>query len=216
METLLLVSDGAELGKTSYFKYMIKINKNEQLEFEVLKHVEESPLLTNRRLADKLGVSVKLSHALLAGMVERGFFHIKKYHSRRWDYFLTPKGIAEKLRLTREFLEFSMHFYHEARKRSSQVCREISESGKKKVAFLGATELAEIAYLGVKEWKLELVEVYDDEHSHLLGLDVKPLSKLPVSRAGAIIVCLYESNKPMREKYLPDNVKPDNRMHWIF
>lgn len=195
---------------------MIKICKNDQLELEVLKHVEETPLLTIRKLADKLGVSVKLSHALLSGMVERGLFHIKKHHSRRWDYFLTPKGISEKLRLTREFLEFSMQFYHEARKRSSQICREIAEAGQKKIAFLGATELAEIAYLGVKEWNLELIEVYDDDHEQLLGINVKPLEKLSSSTASAVIVCLYEVNMPMSRKYLPAKIKPSNKMYWIF
>lgn len=195
---------------------MIKLEKNELLELEVLKHVEESPLLTNRRIAEKLGVSVKLTHALLKGMVERGFFHIKKYHARRWDYFLTPTGITEKLRLTREFVEFSMQFYQEARKASSQVCRDIAESKKKTVAFIGAGELAEIAYLGVKEWNLDLVDIYDESSDAFLGFKVKRLDLLNSSSADALIICLYDRTQPMSRNYLPAELKKKPNMYWIF
>jgi len=89
--------------------------------FQILEHVENTPLLTNRRAATKLGVSVKLAHALLTLLVQKGMLDIRKHHSRRWDYFLTPKGIAEKARLTYEFMDFTMQFYRDARRRSSEV-----------------------------------------------------------------------------------------------
>ena len=108
---------------------MATIEKNEILELEILKHVEESPRLNNRMAASKLGCSVKLAHALLGKMVNRGLLHVKKLHSRRWDYFLTPHGIAEKARLTYEFLDFSMHFYRDARKQSSSICRQLADAG---------------------------------------------------------------------------------------
>ena len=197
---------------------MVKIDRHALLELEVLKQVEGSPLLTNRKLADKLGVSVKLSHALLSQMVERGLFHIKKHHSRRWDYFLTPEGLAEKARLTYEFIKFSMQFYHEARKRSARICREIAESGRKKIAFLGTGELAEIAYLGVKEWKLDLVEVFSEDKAseYFFGIPVRNIKEISSSRAEFTIVCLFDKNKPMSEKYLPPNIGRTSNMHWIF
>jgi len=196
---------------------MTTIDKNELLEFKILKHVEESPKLNNRMAASKLGCSVKLAHALLGKMVDRGLLHVKKLHSRRWDYFLTPKGIAEKARLTYEFIDFSMNFYQEARKASSQVCRDIAESGLKTVAFLGAGDLAEIVYLGVKEWDLELVEVYNGDISGtFLGHSILPVSDLRNSQAGAVIVCLYDKKSPMEKNYLPEEVDATKNMHWVF
>ena len=189
---------------------MVKVEKNDLLELEIFKHVEESPLLTNRKMAKKLGVSIKLSHAILRSMVERGMFHIKKYHSRRWDYFLTPKGIAEKARLTREFIVFSMQFYQEARNASAQICRNIAEAGMKNIAFIGAGDLAEIAFLGVKEWDLNLASVYSDDKAEFLGWQCQKLTSLSEFDGDAFIVCLYET------KYLPNNIKPDDRMYWIF
>ncbi|MBN1864510.1 MAG: hypothetical protein JW808_06380 [Victivallales bacterium] len=196
---------------------MTQIDKNELLELEILRHVETTPRLNNRMAAAKLGCSVKLAHALISKMVDRGLLHVKKLHSRRWDYFLTPHGIAEKGRLTYEFLDFSLNFYHNARKHSSLTCRRLAEAGKKEIAFLGTGDLAEIVYLGVKEWGLELVEVFDgNTPKTFLGHPVQPIKELPGSKADAIIVCLYDKANPMRKDYLPENIVRKNNMCWIF
>jgi predicted transcriptional regulator len=196
---------------------MTSIDKNALLELEILKHVEETSHLNNRMAAAKLGCSVKLAHALLAKMVDKGVLHVKKIHSRRWDYFLTPKGITEKARLTYEFLDFSMRFYQEARKASSRVCRDLAAAGKTTVAFLGAGDLAEIAYLGVKEWGLELIEVYNgDAVAEFLGHPVQPASELRNSQVDAVIVCMYDKKYPMKSNYLPDGVEKLSNMYWIF
>lgn len=195
---------------------MPTIEKKDQLQLEVLKQVEVSPRLNNRMLAAKLGCSVKLAHGLLKKMVEKGLLHVKKRHSRRWDYFLTPQGVSEKAQLTYEFLDFSMLFYHEARRKSSQVCREIYESGKHTVDFVGAGDLAEIVFLGVKEWNLELARIYDDQKEGFLGHQVSPMALLPDSPSDAVIVCVYDPSSPMAVKYLPGNIIPLSKMRWVF
>src|SRR2546425_11047195 len=165
------------------------MDRNALLELEVLKHVEQTPRLNNRMAARKLGVSVKLAHVILNKMVAKGMLHVKKEHTRRWDYFLTPHGITEKTRLTYEFLEFSFQFYREARRRSAQLCRDLSESGVKQIAFLGTGEIAEIVYLGVVEWKLQLGEVFDNDKpgQTFMGVTIRPLSDLPQSACERIV-----------------------------
>lgn len=194
------------------------MDRGELLELEILKHVEQTPRLNNRMAARKLGVSVKLAHATLKKMIAKGLLHVKKEHARRWDYFLTPAGIAEKTRLTYEFLEFSFQFYHEARKRSAQLCRTLSEQGLKTVAFLGAGELAEITYLGMVEWKLQLVGVYDSDRTGqvFMGIPVSSATELDQCQAEAIIVCLYNKQHPMTPRYLPPGVAPNGKMYWFF
>src|SRR5260221_8858632 len=180
------------------------MDRNALLELEVLKHVEQTPLLNNRTAASKLGVSVKLAHVILNKMVGKGLLHVKKEHARRWDYFLTPSGITEKTRLTYEFLEFSMQFYREARRRSAQLCRDLSEAGVKRVAFVGSGEMAEIVYLGVVEWGLKLEEIYDagKDSQKFMALPVQPLTKLPDADAERLIVCLYDKQHPMTPNFL--------------
>ncbi|MGO8703703.1 MAG: winged helix-turn-helix transcriptional regulator [Candidatus Brocadiia bacterium] len=196
---------------------------------QILDHVEKTPLLTNRRVASKLDVSVKLAHALVKQLVQKGMLDIRKHHSRRWDYFLTPKGIAEKARLTYEFIDFTMQFYREARRRSSEVLAQARKSGVTRVAFLGASELAEIAYLGIQEQKLQLVDVFDDALAgqKFLGLTVRPVSELPLSAAEKVLVTAFDRTLPMDRHYLPPGVVPaagngedgsraDPRLMWVF
>ncbi|MFO7956914.1 MAG: hypothetical protein R6X33_07415 [Candidatus Brocadiia bacterium] len=197
---------------------MDSLDSHRYYELKILEHVEEQPDLPRRVAASKLGVSVKLAHKLLTGLVERGLLHVKKENARRWLYFLTPSGMAEKARLTREFIEFSMQFYREARRRSAQVCRGLAEDGAREIAFLGVSELAEIAYLGVQEWGLRLAEVFDPEGAgrDFFDCTVRPASELPEAESESIIVTLFNPEHPMTPRWLPEHVAADPRMVWIF
>lgn len=194
----------------------MQIDKNQIFELEILKHVDETPLLNNRLVAARLGCSVKLAHELLRKMVGKGLLHVSKKHSRRWDYFLTAGGLAEKARLTREFLSFSRYFYQEARKASSMLCRCLAESGIKRVGFIGSGDLAEIVYLGVKQWKLELVEVFDNHSGEFFGSKIRPLKEISDSTAEALIICIYDEHYPMVGPKLPPDVARSDRMYWLF
>ena len=196
---------------------MPDLDKHALYELDILQQVERSSQLSNRMVSTKLGVSIKLAHAILKRMVQKGLLHVKVIHTRRWDYFLTPKGIAEKARLTLEFFDFSMHFYREARRRSSRVCRDLAESGVAAVCFLGAGDLAEIVYLGVQEWGLELVAVFDASRTTFMGLPVQPLHTFAESApAVPVLVCLYDASEPMRANYLPTRIGSAANLHWVF
>ncbi len=190
------------------------INNNDLLEYKILEHVEESPELNNRIAASKLGCSVKLAHKILKGLVTRGSLHIKKHNSRHWEYFLTPSGLKDKAKLAYEFLDFSMYFFHEARKKSSKVCKDILLEKKKTVAIIGTGELAEIAYLGIKEWNLEIVKVYGE--GKFMGMKADGFDSFSADSADAILICLYDKKNPTNQFQLPDNIEKSENMYWIF
>lgn len=192
-------------------------DRNAFYELDILRTVEQDCRLTNRLVARTLGVSLKLAHQLLARMVGKGLLQVRVVHARRWDYFLTPQGLAEKTRLTLEFLEFSLRFYRDARRRSSQLCRDLRRCGVRSVAFVGAGDLAEIAYLGVREWDLVLSAVYDDDRGRaFMGVPVCRLEALDEAGADAVVVCCYDARAPLRTGYLPPGVRRQRRMHWVF
>ncbi len=195
------------------------IDVHDYYQLKLMEHVEQTPRLNNRQASKILGVSVKLAHDILTRMAKKGYFHITKHHARRWDYFLTPKGITEKARLTVEFLDFSMHFYREARRRSAQVCRDLAEAGKNEVALLGSNELAEICNLGIQEWGLTLEAVFDEingETRKFLNHNVQDIAGLPKYNGDAIIVCLYDPSEPKKKSFLPESIKKLDGMFWIF
>ena len=69
---------------------MPQLDQHALYELDILKQVEQSSTLSNRMVARKLGVSIKLAHELLKRMVRKGLLHVKVVNARRWDYFLTP------------------------------------------------------------------------------------------------------------------------------
>lgn len=75
----------------------------------VLMLLAKQPDLSQRDLARALGVSLGKTHYLLHALLDRGLVKVQNF--RRSDnkvayaYVLTPRGISEKLRITRSFLQ---------------------------------------------------------------------------------------------------------------
>ena len=92
----------------------------EQAHFRVLKAIEDNPDITQRELAERLGLSLGKTNFLINALLEKGA--IKMENFRRSDtklkkiaYLLTPSGIAERLRLTQGYLERKRHEYENLR-----------------------------------------------------------------------------------------------------
>lgn len=187
--------------------------------YKILEHLEQTPNLTNRIAAEKLGVSVKLTHGVFRKLVKKGWIYTTKRDGRSLFYFLTPKGIAEKVRLTYEFLDFTRQFYQQARRLSSEVCQRLAQSGARKVALLGTGDLAEIVYLGIAEHRLRLTHVFDLSSSStgFMGMPVLPATGIPslgTASCDRILVALYDPKEPLRPNFLPEGILPDDRFVW--
>lgn len=77
-------------------------------EYKVIKEIESNPSHTQRSLAKKLNVSLGKINFIISGLVEKGIVKAKKIKNHpgkiRWQYILTPKGIKEKIKITKEYL----------------------------------------------------------------------------------------------------------------
>ena len=89
-------------------------------QFKVLRAIDKKPNTTQRDLSDLLGFSLgKINYCLNAlkdkGLIKIGNFS-KSKNKIKYAYFLTPKGISEKTRLTYNFLKRKMKEYEELQK----------------------------------------------------------------------------------------------------
>ena len=87
---------------------------------DILRSLEKKPNLTQRKLASKLGFSLgKLSY-WLKGLQEKGLVKMKNFSKSqskiKYIYKLTPHGIAEKTKLTINFMNKKMKEYEELKK----------------------------------------------------------------------------------------------------
>lgn len=145
--------------------------------------------VTQRTLAANLGIALGLTNVYLKRCVKKGFVKMRKAPARRYAYYLTAKGFAEKTRLTTKFLSKSFDFFRSARQDCDEVFAECEARGLRRVALIGASDLAEIAVLAALNSEVEVVAVVDAEtnHTRLAGIAVaRELSA--VVDADAVIV----------------------------
>src|SRR4051812_16616127 len=68
---------------------------------------------TQISLSKRVGVAVGLVNALLKRAARKGLVKVTSAPARRYKYYLTPKGFAEKSRLVAEYLNDSLSFFRE-------------------------------------------------------------------------------------------------------
>ncbi len=152
---------------------------------EVLEAVAEDQHLSQRGLADRLGIALGLTNAVLKRCVKKGLLKIKQVPARRYAYYLTPRGFTEKSRLTAEYLSHSLQFYRQARQQYDELFAYCRTRGWSRVVLVGATEMAEIATLAASSCDIEIVGVLEPARndSKFCGLPVvRSLEDLPPSR----------------------------------
>ncbi len=102
----------------------------EDTHFRVLRLLQENPDLTQRELAERLGISVGGLNYCLKAMIERGLVKMRNFSQSKnkfgYVYILTPTGLAEKAAITHRFLHRKMEEY-EALKAEIQVLKEESK-----------------------------------------------------------------------------------------
>ena len=88
--------------------------------FRVLHLLDEKPKSTQRELAQKLGISLGGVNYCLKALVDIGHIKVGNFNKNpnksMYLYLLTPKGIAEKTKLTAGFLKVKMGEYRALKK----------------------------------------------------------------------------------------------------
>jgi DNA-binding MarR family transcriptional regulator len=144
-----------------------------QITLGMLNAVEENAVLTQRSLARGLGIALGLANAYLKRCVTKGYIKVTQAPANRYAYYLTPKGFAEKSRLTTQYLTNSFDFFRLARNQCDALFAECEAQGWTRIALCGAGELAEIAILCADSHAVQLIG--------LIAMDGGPgVGKLPL------------------------------------
>src|SRR6478672_7739129 len=111
----------------------------------LLESVERGEVHSQRRLAAELGVALGLVNAYLKRCVSKGLVKVGTAPARRYAYYLTPRGFAEKSRLTIEYLSYSFSLFRRAKRDCAAILRAGHAQGVRRIAILGVSDLAEIS-----------------------------------------------------------------------
>ena len=113
---------------------MAKITKHidPDIHFRVLNALEENPHITQRELAQRLGVSLGGINFCLKALVEIGHLKINNFQKNSnksaYLYLLTPTGISNKAMLTTSFLKRKIGEYKALKMEIDLIKSKIKDS----------------------------------------------------------------------------------------
>ena len=140
-----------------------KVNREEQLTLELLDAVEKRSDLSQRHLARHMGVALGLANSYLKRCIRKGWVKVGEAPAHRYLYYLTPKGLSEKTRLTAKYLSNSFVFYRKAGESCERLFKDCIANGWRRVLLCGVSDLAEIAALRALDQGMEILGTYDPQ-----------------------------------------------------
>ena len=95
----------------------------------VLRELDDTPNITQRELAQRLGVSLGATNYCLKALVAKGWVKMDNFsrseNKLRYAYLLTPKGLAAKTRLASHFLKRKLREYEDLKLEIDRLEREV-------------------------------------------------------------------------------------------
>jgi hypothetical protein len=194
----------------------------------LLTEVETGNGTSQRTLARRAGMALGLTNVILKSLVQSGWVRVARVdgHAR---YVITPEGRAEKSRISTAYFAYTTRFYTEARERVRERLAHLSETwrggnGRKRVAFYGAAEAAEIGYVCLDESDLVVTAVFDSSGANgrrrFFGEPVRPLDRLArtdewIDFDMLVVMSFDDRIRQDAEARLRDAGFPAERVFWI-
>jgi len=180
---------------------------------QLLEEIEKNHMPSQRQLARQLNISLGLVNSFVKRLAQKGYFKITHIPKNRVKYILTPKGAAEKTRLTYEYIKYSYTFYKDARRKLRMLLIGLEKQGVRSIVFYGVSDLAEIAYVSLQETEISLKAVIDDQKdgNKFLGYTVlDPIRINSISYDRILVTSIESPDKKLSNlralKILPETI----------
>lgn len=187
------------------------MNTEAYREFQLLTEISSGDSVTQRHLAKKYGLALGLTNFLIRRLVNKGHVKMINLQRKRLRYLVTPTGLAEKARLTYEYLDYSLALYRHIRTLLTHTLQVIHASGGTRVVVYGAGELAEITFLLLQQHGLTVAAVVEDEgrEERLFNQPVRPLAALATLTWDCIVVASFKDRDTILQRLGRIGVPPE-------
>ena len=110
----------------------------DEIRYRILRELEREPQLSQRELAESLGVSIGKTNYCLKALVEKGLVKVENFrrsgNKLAYAYQLTPRGLADKARVTRRFLQIKLKEYQLLQSEIEELRQEVAKPGRSGVS----------------------------------------------------------------------------------
>jgi DNA-binding MarR family transcriptional regulator len=173
-------------------------------ELNLLQELEKNPIVSQRDLSHKFGIALGVTNACLKRMARRGWIRIASLDHRRIGYYLTPKGLAEKTKLTLRLVSWTMQHYSTLKDIIGERLLEMQNKGIQRIVFYGVSDEMEIAYVTLQGLNLKLVGIVEDEdkinRKDVFGFELKGVDQIEVLKPDAVLITSLIGQEEKKEK----------------
>jgi DNA-binding MarR family transcriptional regulator len=164
----------------------------EMRELELLQELEKNPIISQRELSNKFGIALGVTNACLKRMVRRGWIRITGFNHHKIGYYLTPKGFAEKAKLTLHMVSWNVKHYSTLKEIIAKKILEMQKAGIKRVVFYGISDEMEVAYVTLQGANMRLLGIVEDEEKiiqkEMFGFELKNVSQMESLKPDAVLI----------------------------
>ena len=159
-------------------------------ELRLLEEVDSNSHVSQRQLARRLGIGLGVANMLVRKLARHGYIRVTHLSWKQWAYVLTPAGMARKLFLTVAYVESFMQHYRQVRQMLREDLSNLALNKESWVAIVGTTELAELAYLVIREIGVNNIEVFERSPGRpsFLGMRVHELESIVPGRFAKVVI----------------------------
>jgi len=186
-------------GSTNIFKPSEGIR-----DLRLLEELEKNPVVSQRELSHRFGIALGVTNACLKRMARKGWIRIRDLNPRKIGYYLTPKGMLEKARLTLNLISFRVQHYSELKKIIANRLLEMQHDGRKRIVLYGVSDEMEVAYITLQGVNLSLVGIVEDDEKFvpqfIFGYELEPLSRVQELKPDCILITSLTGNEQKRER----------------
>jgi predicted transcriptional regulator len=178
---------------------------------KILEAIDGQDAPSQRDMAESLNISLGLINSFIRRLAKKGYFKITHLPRNRVRYILTPKGMAEKSRLTYSYVQLSYRFYRDARQKIQDLYQQLQISNMQRIAFFGVGDLAEIAYLSLQETDMDLVALGDftGNGGHFFGKPIVQPEALAEMPFDVLLVTMDMPDKRIVARLSAYGIAPD-------
>ncbi|HSW62593.1 MAG TPA: winged helix-turn-helix transcriptional regulator [Dissulfurispiraceae bacterium] len=124
---------------------------------KLLDAVAKEPTISQRALSDRFGIALGLVNAYVKRLCKKGHLKITTLPRNRISYLITPKGFAEKARLTCSYVDISINYFKSARAMIEHLYASLLADNCRRIVLWGDGEMAELCYISTRGLALEIV-----------------------------------------------------------
>ncbi len=162
-------------------------------ELRFLEEVGQTPEVSQRHLAHRVGVALGVTNLLVRNLTKKGYIQVSQVGWKRWAYVVTPAGISRRAQLTFAYIDQFLGHYRRVRRLIGQDLDALTMSPESRIAVYGTNELAELVYLAARNMGVTNIDFCDsDGPAVFLGSPVKSLDSIATGDYVKVLVAFSE------------------------